>query len=230
MILWKGSEAHLHVVKYWHFIGWSGGHLKYCHFKLYGYLLICDLPLLLRRFWKYLTEYRNTINFRCNLTGLVLELPDDIWIEMNHLNDAIFVMVVKCDEETDQWGALLHGVTCPFIIMNTHTLLWLSPLHTVPHLKDENVWKMHGNAIKVHMCPATSLWQLLSEAEVWCCSEHYLWLWMAFPWRFLGCWHRLQGIVLVRSFLRLLNLQLAVGKNALSRRGLTRCHSVLDHG
>ena len=43
--------------------------------------------------------------------------------------------------------------------------------------------------------------------------------------------YRLQCIVIVRSFLRLLKLhKLAVGKLDLSSGGLTRCHSVLDHG
>ena len=48
----------------------------------------------------------------------------------------------------------------------------------------------------------------------------------------VGGWgHRLQCIVIVRSFLRLLKLhKLVVGKLNLSRRGLTRCHGVLDHG
>ena len=43
-------------------------------------------------------------------------------------------------------------------------------------------------------------------AEVWCCSEHYLWLWVAFWCQFLGWRHRLQCIVNMRSFLRLLKL------------------------
>ena len=44
--------------------------------------------------------------------------------------------------------------------------------------------------------------------------------------------HRLQYIVIVRSFLRLLKLhKLAVGKLDLSRGGgLTQCHGVLDCG
>ena len=48
----------------------------------------------------------------------------------------------------------------------------------------------------------------------------------------VSCWrHRLQCIVIVRSFLRLLKLhKLAVGKLDLSRGGLTLCHGVLDHG
>ena len=47
-----------------------------------------------------------------------------------------------------------------------------------------------------------------------------------------SCWgHRLQSIDIVLSFLRLLKLhKLAVGKLDLSIGGLTRCHSVLDHG
>ena len=43
--------------------------------------------------------------------------------------------------------------------------------------------------------------------------------------------HRLQCIVIMRSFLRLLKLhKLAVCKLDLSRGGLTQCHGVLDHG
>ena len=43
--------------------------------------------------------------------------------------------------------------------------------------------------------------------------------------------HILQCIVIVQSFLRLLKLhKLAVCKLDLSRGGLARCHSVLDHG
>ena len=43
--------------------------------------------------------------------------------------------------------------------------------------------------------------------------------------------HRLQCIVIVGSFLRLLKLhKLAVGKLDLSRGGLTQCHGMLDHG
>ena len=41
----------------------------------------------------------------------------------------------------------------------------------------------------------------------------------------------MQCIVIEQSFLRLLKLhKLAVGKLDLLRGGLTRCHSVLDHG
>ena len=50
----------------------------------------------------------------------------------------------------------------------------------------------------------------------------------------VSCWrHRLQCIVIVRSFLRLLKIyMLAVRKLDLSRGGggLTQCHGVLDHG
>ena len=43
--------------------------------------------------------------------------------------------------------------------------------------------------------------------------------------------NRLQCIVIVRSFLRLLKLhKLAAGKLKLSSGGLARCHGVLDHG
>ena len=43
--------------------------------------------------------------------------------------------------------------------------------------------------------------------------------------------HILQCIVIMRSFLRLLKLcKLVVCKLDLSRRGLTRCHGVLDYG
>ena len=57
-------------------------------------------------------------------------------------------------------------------------------------------------------------------AEVWCCSEHYLKLWVDFWWRFLGLTHRLQSIVIVQSLLRLLNLhKLVVGKLDLLRGG-----------
>ena len=48
----------------------------------------------------------------------------------------------------------------------------------------------------------------------------------------VSCWRCiLQCIVIMQSFLRLLKLlKLAVFKLDLSRGGLTRCHSVLDHG
>ena len=48
----------------------------------------------------------------------------------------------------------------------------------------------------------------------------------------VSCWsHRLQCIVIVWSFLRLLKLhKLVVGKLDLTRGGLTRCHGALDHG
>ena len=48
----------------------------------------------------------------------------------------------------------------------------------------------------------------------------------------VSCWsHRLQCIVIVQSFLRLLKLhKIVVGKLDLSRGGLTRCQGVLDHG
>ena len=43
--------------------------------------------------------------------------------------------------------------------------------------------------------------------------------------------HRLQGIVIVKSFLRLLKLhKLKFGQLDLSRGDLTWCHGVLDHG
>ena len=75
--------------------------------------------------------------------------------------------------------------------------------------------------------PRTMCWYpICTVAEVWCCSEH-LWLCVAVSW-----WrHRLQCIVIVRSFLRLLKLhKLVVGKLDLSGGGLTRCQGVLDHG
>ena len=77
--------------------------------------------------------------------------------------------------------------------------------------------------------PWTMCWDpVCTVAEVWCCSEHYLWLWVAFWWRFLGWRHRLQCIVIVQSFLRLLKLhKLAVGKLDLSRGDLT--YSVLHN-
>ena len=48
----------------------------------------------------------------------------------------------------------------------------------------------------------------------------------------VSCWrHRLQCIVVMQSFLRLLKLhKLVVGKRYLSRGGLTQCHGVSDHG
>ena len=48
----------------------------------------------------------------------------------------------------------------------------------------------------------------------------------------VSCWKlRLQCIVIIQSFLRLLKLhKLVVGKLDLSRGGLTLCHGVLDHG
>ena len=56
-------------------------------------------------------------------------------------------------------------------------------------------------------------------AEVWCCSENYLWL---FDGGFL-LEAILQCVVIVRSFLRLLKLR----KLAVSRGGLTQCHGVI---
>ena len=46
------------------------------------------------------------------------------------------------------------------------------------------------------------------------------------------CWrHRLQCVVIVQSFLRLLKLRkLAIGKLDFSRGGSYSCHSVLHHG
>ena len=78
----------------------------------------------------------------------------------------------------------------------------------------------------------TMCWDpICTVTEVYCCSEHYLWLWVAFWWWLLGWWHRLQCIVIALSFLRFLKLhKLAVGKLDLSRGGLTRCHGSLDHG
>ena len=59
----------------------------------------------------------------------------------------------------------------------------------------------------------------------------YVWLWVAFWWWFLGWRHRLQCIVVLQAFLRLLKLlKLAVWKLDLSREGLTLSHGVLDHG
>ena len=48
----------------------------------------------------------------------------------------------------------------------------------------------------------------------------------------VSCWRCiLQCVIIVRSFLRLLKLRkVEVCKLDLSRGGLTRCHSVLDHG
>ena len=48
----------------------------------------------------------------------------------------------------------------------------------------------------------------------------------------VSCWrHRLQCIVIVLSFLRLLKLhKLAVRKFDLSREVFTQCHGMLDHG
>ena len=72
---------------------------------------------------------------------------------------------------------------------------------------------------------------ICTVAEVWCCSEHYLWLWLFFWWRFLGLRHKLQCIVIVWSLLRSLKLlKLALRKLDLSRAGRTWCHGVLYHG
>ena len=69
---------------------------------------------------------------------------------------------------------------------------------------------------------------------LYCCWSLVLFwaLFVAFWWRFLGWRRRLQCIVLVWSFLRLLKLhKLVVGKLYLSMGGgLTLCHGVLDHG
>ena len=71
------------------------------------------------------------------------------------------------------------------------------------------------------------LYSICTVAEVWRCSEHYLWL---FDSSFLVEVYA-QHIVIVQSFLRLLKLRkLAVGKLDLSMGGLTLCHGVLDHG
>ena len=61
---------------------------------------------------------------------------------------------------------------------------------------------------------------------LYCCWS----LVLAFWWQFLSWRHRLQYIVMVWSFPRLLKLhKLAVRKFDLSRGGLTRCHGVLNH-
>ena len=75
---------------------------------------------------------------------------------------------------------------------------------------------------------------------VWCCSEHYLWLWVVFWWWSLGggidcsvllCYYIVIIIVIVQSFLSLLKLHKpAVGKPDLLRVDLTRCHDVLHYG
>ena len=81
-------------------------------------------------------------------------------------------------------------------------------------------------------------------ADVWClelCGETLFVLLLKFDavlsiiCGFLvtvSCWkHRLQCIVIVRSFLRLLKLRkLGVCNLDLSKGGLTLCHCVLDHG
>ena len=67
---------------------------------------------------------------------------------------------------------------------------------------------------------------------LYCCWSLVLFwtLFVAFWWRFLGWRHRLQCVVIMWSFLRLLKLhKLAVGKLDLWG-GFTRCHGVLDHG
>ena len=68
-------------------------------------------------------------------------------------------------------------------------------------------------------------WDLTwTVAEIWCCSERYLWLWVAFWWQFL-----VGGVDC--SVLLLCGLhKLPVGKLDLLRGGLTQCHSVLHHG
>ena len=70
--------------------------------------------------------------------------------------------------------------------------------------------------------PQTMCWDpICTVAEVWCCSEHYLWL---FDGGFFG--RILQCIVIVQSFLRLLKLRkLAVCKHDL-RGGILLCVTV----
>ena len=54
---------------------------------------------------------------------------------------------------------------------------------------------------------------ICTVAEVWCCSEHYL-------WQFLGWRHRLRCLVIVWSILRLLKQhKLAVSDRYLISRG-----------
>ena len=73
-------------------------------------------------------------------------------------------------------------------------------------------------------CWSGELCSLYNRNPVWCCSEHYLWLWVALmgvsTWR-----HILQCIVIVRPFLRLLNYV-----SLQSAKLISRCHDVLDHG
>ena len=64
---------------------------------------------------------------------------------------------------------------------------------------------------------------ICTVVEVWCCSEHNLWLFDGS----LEC----SVLLLCNLFLRLLKLRkLAVCKLDLSRGGLTWCQGLLDHG
>ena len=62
---------------------------------------------------------------------------------------------------------------------------------------------------------------ICTVAEVWCCSEYYLWL---FDGGFL-----LEVYTALYCY-RAIFSKLAVCKLDLSRGGLTRSHGVLDHG
>ena len=69
---------------------------------------------------------------------------------------------------------------------------------------------------------------ICTVAKVWCCSEHYLWL---FDGGFLLEAYDCNVSLSFSLFLRLLKRRkLAVCKLDLSRAGLTQCHSALDHG
>ena len=80
-----------------------------------------------------------------------------------------------------------------------------------------------------YLMPWNMCWDPVSNvAEVWCCSEHYLWL---FDGDLYLDPFTAQCIVVVRSFLRMLKLhKLGVRKLYLSRGRRTWCHGVLDHG
>ena len=73
-------------------------------------------------------------------------------------------------------------------------------------------------------------WDPVSNvAEVWCCSEHYSWLFDGDLYFYT--FHLLQCIVVMWSFLRMLKLcKLAVRKLSLSRGGRTLCQGVSDYG
>ena len=70
---------------------------------------------------------------------------------------------------------------------------------------------------------------ICTVAEIWCCSEHYLWLFVGSS--LVEAYTAIYCYCAVISEIRLLKLlKLVVCKLDLLRGGFTRCHGVLGHG